>query len=293
MNSVISIDRLNKNYNGSRGITDVSFAIKRGEIVGFIGPNGAGKSTTIKILLNMIFKDSGEAKILGLDCELESKKIKEKVGYVPSEVRFYENVKVKDIIEYVVSFYENIDRERVEYICEKLEIDKTKRMKELSLGNKKKIAILQALIGSPEIIILDEPTNGLDPLVQKNLFEIILEENRKGKTIFLSSHNLTEVQSYCDKAIIIKEGKIIDIKDMSDLKGIKKKKITIVSDEVKEKDLREFSDKINVQENKLEFNYSGDINKLLLKLVNYKILDLNICEEELLDSFMHYYEGGE
>ena len=291
MSSVISVDKLNKNYNGSRGVKDVSFHIKKGEIVGFIGPNGAGKSTTIKILLNMIFKDSGEAKILGKDCEVNSKEIKERVGYVPSEVRFYESVKVKDIIAYAKSFYKNIDNERVDYICSKLEIDMNKKMKELSLGNKKKIAIVQALIASPELIILDEPTNGLDPLVQKNLFEIILEESKKGKTIFLSSHNLTEVQSYCDKAIIIKEGEIIDIKDMSSLKEMKKKKITVISDEIKSENLKEFSKNIKVTGNKFEFNYSDDMNKLLLKLTKYKIIDLSICEEELLDSFMHYYEG--
>lgn len=291
MSKIISVDGLNKNYGGSRGISDVAFAIKKGEIVGFIGPNGAGKSTTIKILLNMIFKDSGEAKIFGEDCELNSKSIKERVGYVPSEVRFYDNVKVKDIIEYAKSFYKNVDNERVDYICKVLEVDMNKKMKELSLGNKKKIAIVQALVASPELIILDEPTNGLDPLIQKNLFEIIIEEKKKGKTIFLSSHNLTEVQNYCDKAIIIKEGEIIDIKDMSNLKEMKKKKITIISDEIKEEDLTEFSKRVAVTENKFEFNYSGDINKLLLKLINYKIIDLSICEEELLDTFMHYYEG--
>ncbi|MGL5576053.1 MAG: ABC transporter ATP-binding protein [Sarcina sp.] len=291
MSKIISVDGLNKSYGSSRGIKDVSFAIKKGEIVGFIGPNGAGKSTTIKILLNMIFKDSGEAKIFGEDCELNTKSIKEKVGYVPSEVKFYDNVKVKDIIEYAKSFYKNVDNERINYICKVLEIDMNKKMKELSLGNKKKIAIVQALVASPELIILDEPTNGLDPLIQKNLFEIIMEEKKKGKTIFLSSHNLIEVQNYCDKAIIIKEGEIIDIKDMSNLKEMKKKKVTVVSDKIKEEDLKEFSERIVVTKNKFEFNYNGDINKLLLKLTSYKILDLSICEEELLDTFMHYYEG--
>ena len=291
MSNIISVKQLSKSYNGARGVKDVSFDIKKGEIVGFIGPNGAGKSTTIKILLNIIFKDSGEAKIFDLDCVESSNLIKEKVGYVPSEVKFYENVKVRDIISYAKSFYKNIDNERVDYICEKLELNMDKKMKELSLGNKKKIAIVQALVSSPDLIILDEPTNGLDPLIQKHLFEIILEEKSKGKTIFLSSHNLTEVQSYCDRAIIIKDGEIIDIKDMTDIKELRKKKVTIVSDEISLENLKEFSESISNEGNKFEFNYNADMNKLLAVLVKYKIIDLSICEEELLDTFMHYYEG--
>lgn len=293
MSKIISVKGLSKSYNGARGITKVDFTINKGEIVGFIGPNGAGKSTTIKILLNIIFKSSGKAKIFDLECENSSKEIKERVGYVPSEVKFYDNVKVKDIIAYAKSFYKNVDNERVDFICRKLELDMDKKMKELSLGNKKKIAIVQALVSSPDLIILDEPTNGLDPLIQKHLFEIILEERNKGKTIFLSSHNLTEVQNYCDRAIIIKDGEIIDVKDMTDIKELRKKKVTVISDELSVEILSEVVkvSEIETIENRFEFNYDGDMNKLVLVLSKYKIIDLSICEEELLDSFMQYYEG--
>lgn len=290
MSSAISVENLTKTYNSNRGINNITFEVKSGEIVGFIGPNGAGKSTTIKILLNMLFKDKGLAKVLNLDCEDDSKLIKEKIGYVPSEVNFYESVKVGDIINYSKSFYSNVDQERVDKICEILEVDKNKRMKELSLGNKKKVAIVQALVGKPKLIILDEPTNGLDPLIQKKLFDILLEEKKLGTTIFLSSHNLTEIQNYCDKVIIIREGEIVDIKDIKSLSMEKRKKVTIITNEINIDELKDFSNKIEIIDGGFRFIFNGDVNKLIVFLSSYKLKDFCICEEELLDTFMDYYE---
>ncbi|MGL4740095.1 MAG: ABC transporter ATP-binding protein [Sarcina sp.] len=290
MSSAISVENLTKTYNGNRGINNITFEVKSGEIVGFIGPNGAGKSTTIKILLNMLFKDKGLAKVLNLDCEEDSKLIKEKIGYVPSEVNFYESVKVGDIINYSKSFYSNVDQQRVDKICEILEVDKNKRMKELSLGNKKKVAIVQALVEKPKLIILDEPTNGLDPLIQKKLFDILLEEKKLGTTIFLSSHNLTEIQNYCDKVIIIREGEIVDIKDIKSLSMEKRKKVTIITNEINIDELKDFSNKIEIIDGGFRFIFNGDVNKLIVFLSSYKLKDFCICEEELLDTFMDYYE---
>ena len=206
----IETKNLTKSYGNSRGIVDVNLSVKEGEIFGFVGPNGAGKSTTIRTLLNFIFPSSGEGKIFGKDIVKESSEIKKILGYVPSEVKFYDEVKVKDIINYSAIFYSDCSREEIEYLCEKLEVEVEKKMGELSLGNKKKVAIVQALIHRPKILILDEPTNGLDPLMQKKLFQILLEENKKGTTVFLSSHNLVEVENFCHRVAVIKEGKIID-----------------------------------------------------------------------------------
>ena len=166
--NVIEIKNLTKNYGKNRGIQDVNISVKEGEIFGFIGPNGAGKSTTIKTLLNFTYPTSGEATILGMDTVKESEKIKAYIGYVPSEVRYYDDVKVKDIIKYAQSFYAKASKEEVERICNELELDMNKKMGELSLGNKKKVSIAQALIHSPKLLILDEPINGLDPLMQKS-----------------------------------------------------------------------------------------------------------------------------
>ncbi|MEG1778580.1 MAG: ABC transporter ATP-binding protein, partial [Oscillospiraceae bacterium] len=196
---VIETVNLTKSYGKNRGIKYINISVEESEIYGFIGPNGAGKSTTIKTLLNFVHPTSGSATIFGMDIVKDSNKIKENIGYVPSEVRYYDDVRVKDIIKYAKSFYKNISSEDVDNICNELELDMDKKMRELSLGNKKKVAIAQALIQKPKLLILDEPTNGLDPLMQKKLFNILIEEKKKGTTVFLSSHNLVEVQNLCDK----------------------------------------------------------------------------------------------
>lgn len=290
----IQVLSLSKNYNGKKAIENINFDVDKGEIVGFIGPNGAGKSTTIKAMLNFIYPTSGSCKIFGLDCEKESKRIKELVGYVPSEVRFYNDMKVRDILNYAESFYDNIDKNRVKDLCRRFEVEENKKMGELSLGNKKKVAIVQAFINSPKLIILDEPTNGLDPLVQNVLFEVLLEEKRKGATIFLSSHNLTEVQNYCNRAIIIKDGRIVGIKDMSRIKAFNKKKVTILTNENIERDIRILGgEKVKRIKNSVVFSYSGDINTLIRLLASYEIDDISIGEEELADTFINYYKGRE
>lgn len=290
----IEINSLTKEYGSKRGVNNISFEVLEGDIVGFIGPNGAGKSTTIKALLNFIFPTSGECEIFSLDCIKDSKKIKEFTGYVPSEVRFYDDMKVKDIIKYGESFYENVDKDRISNLCQKLDIEENKKMGELSLGNKKKVAIVQALINSPKLIILDEPTNGLDPLIQKKLFEILLEENKKGTTIFLSSHNLTEVQNYCHKAVIIKEGEIVDIQDINSLKEKKKKRIVIKGENIKKQDIENINGEILSEESgKFTFSYKGNINKLITNLSKFEIEDIEISEEDLMDTFLNYYKEGE
>ncbi|MEG1286752.1 MAG: ATP-binding cassette domain-containing protein [Clostridium sp.] len=290
----IEINSLTKEYGSKRGVNNISFEVLEGDIVGFIGPNGAGKSTTIKALLNFIFPTSGECEIFSLDCVKDSKKIKEFTGYVPSEVRFYDDMKVKDIIKYGESFYENVDKDRISNLCQKLDIEENKKMGELSLGNKKKVAIVQALINSPKLIILDEPTNGLDPLIQKKLFEILLEENKKGTTIFLSSHNLTEVQNYCHKAVIIKEGEIVDIQDINSLKEKKKKRIVIKGENIKKQDIENINGEILSEESgKFTFSYKGNINKLITNLSKFEIEDIEISEEDLMDTFLNYYKEGE
>ena len=182
---IIETSNLSKSYGKNRGIIDINLKIKEGEIFGFVGPNGAGKSTTIRTLLNFIFPTGGSGKILGMDIVKQSKDIKKQIGYVPSEVKFYDEIKVKDIIKYSCSFYDGINQEDVDKLYELLEVDVEKRMSELSLGNKKKVAIVQALIHKPRLLILDEPTNGLDPLIQKRLFELLKKANKEGTTVFL------------------------------------------------------------------------------------------------------------
>ena len=291
--NAIEIKNLTKVYGKNRGIQDINISVKEGEIYGFIGPNGAGKSTTIKTLLNFIYSTSGEALIFGMDSVKESEKIKEYIGYVPSEVRYYDDVKVKDIIKYAQSFYTKSNKEYVDRICNELELDMNKKMCELSLGNKKKVAIAQSLINNPKLLILDESTNGLDPLMQKKLFNILIEEKEKGNTVFLSSHNLVEVQNLCDRVCVIKEGKIVDIIEIEKSKTELKLKVTLSSSDITDDIVLNLSDKILDKNGKLyTFIYSKNIDSLVKELANYKIDELLIEKENLEDAFLNYYENN-
>jgi ABC-2 type transport system ATP-binding protein len=294
--NIIDIKNLTKTYGKNRGIDKVNLTINQGEIFGFIGPNGAGKSTTIKTLLNLIFPTSGEAKIFGLDCITDTVKIKENLGYVPSEVRYYDNMKVKELIEYAKSFRSNLDAEYVSELCKLFEVELEKNISELSLGNKKKVAIVQAIIHKPKLLILDEPTNGLDPLIQQKLFNTLLELKNEGTTIFLSSHNLTEVEEFCDRVAIIKEGRIVDVKNISDFAHKKVKRVTLKSSSPLKNELASIGgDSFEQTGETISFNYTGDINKLLIELSKYKLADLVIEDKKLSEAFMSYYgssEGG-
>ena len=291
---VIETNNLCKSYGKSRGIIDVNLKIKEGEIFGFVGPNGAGKSTTIRTLLNFIFPTSGSAKILGKDIVKESSEIKKYIGYVPSEVKFYDEVKVKDIIKYSASFYNNVSQEEVDKLYKILDVDINKKMSELSLGNKKKVAIVQALIHRPKLLILDEPTNGLDPLIQKKLFELLEEARENGTTVFLSSHNLVEVENLCDRVAVIKDGKIIDtivIEKLSKKLGLK---VVIKSNEINEYKIKEINGQvISKEKDEFIFHYNNGVDTVIKELSKYKIEKLLISEQTLEDTFMNYYERKE
>ncbi len=288
--SVIEIKNLTKSYGKNRGIENVNLSVNKGEIFGFIGPNGAGKSTTIKVLLNLIFPNSGDARIFDLDCVTEPIKIKKDIGYVPSEVKYYDNMQVKELINYAMSFRENIDKSYVDELCKTFGVELEKNISELSLGNKKKVAIVQALIHKPKLLILDEPTNGLDPLIQQKLFNTLLHLKQEGATIFLSSHNLTEVEEFCDRVAIIREGKIIDVRNISDFINKKIKKVTLIlGKNIQEELISIGAENLETTKNKISFNYSRDINTLLLLLSKYKLDDLIIEEKKLSEAFMSYY----
>ena len=283
---IIEIKNLCKNYGKARGVTKVDLEVYEGETFGFIGPNGAGKSTTIRTMLNFLFPTSGEIKIFGLDVITNSSVIKSEIGYVPAEVNYYDHMKVIDLLNFAASFHSDVDKIRIDYLCNKFELDKNRKINELSFGNKKKVSIIQALLHHPKLLILDEPTNGLDPLMQKKVFEILKEE--KDMTIFLSSHNLAEVEKHCDRVAIIKEGKIVDIKDVSKVnKGSIKKVVITTYKKIKLK-LNGISD-MSFANNELQFRYDGDINVLLEELSKYNISDIAILPLTLEDSFIEYY----
>ena len=206
MVNVIEIKNLTKSYGKNRGVIDVSLKVEKGDIFGFIGPNGAGKSTTIRSMLGFIKFEEGDIKILGMDSRKDHERILRDVGYMPSEAWFYPNMRVAEVIKYAAAVRGLDCTAEAEKLCQRLKLDTTKRIKELSLGNRKKVSIVCAMQHKPKLFIFDEPTSGLDPLIQKKFFELIEEYVGQGATCLLSTHVLSEVNKYCENAAIMREG---------------------------------------------------------------------------------------
>ncbi len=291
--NVISTDKLTKYYGENRGIIDVSLNVSEGEVYGFIGPNGAGKSTTIRALLSLIFPTSGSAKIFGKDCYEYAPEIKQEIGYLPSEVFYYDKMKVSDLLKYAASFYNRDCLKRTAELVDIMELDTSRKISELSFGNKKKVGIVQGLMHSPKLILLDEPTSGLDPLMQQKFFELVREENARGATIFFSSHILAEVQKLCTRVAIIKDGAIIKEDDINSLSEDKYKRVNIRASKSIENPFN-YEGVTNLtrneQGNTTSFMYKGDINLILKELSKIKVDDITINEPSLEEIFMHYYE---
>lgn len=293
---MIEIKGLTKYYGKSRGIIDLNLTIKKGEIFGFIGPNGAGKSTTIRLLLSFIYPSKGSALIDGLDCFKDSKRIKQRLGYVPSEVTYYDDMLVADLLLYSSRFYGKENTERMKDLSKRLGLDVNKKINDLSYGNKKKVAIVQALLHEPTVLILDEPTSGLDPLVQNTFFEILKEEKDKGTTVLFSSHILSEVQKVCDRIAILKDGRLRTVETIASLRKNKFRQVQIYYQ--KNVDVTNYETlpikNLSVTNNTISFLYTGDIQVLLEQLSKDNDID-NISMEEppLEDIFMHYYSKGD
>ncbi|MEI6266379.1 MAG: ABC transporter ATP-binding protein [bacterium] len=294
--NVIEIKKLTKYYGKSRGIVDLDLTIEEGEVFGFIGPNGAGKSTTIRTLLGLIHPTSGSATIFGKDIKEFGPEIREQVGYLPSEVFYYDGMKVIDLLKYSASFYkkdQKVIERRIGELAKLLDLDLKKKIDDLSYGNKKKVGIIQGLLHEPKLIILDEPTGGLDPLMQQKFFELLREENKRGATILFSSHILGEVQKMCSRVAIIKEGKIIKTEKISDLLENNTKRFKLETNKITDKKVLEgikgISD-LTVQGKEINFLFRGHINEVTKKLATIDLLNLEVTEPDLEEIFLHYYK---
>ncbi len=289
--SVIEVNHLTKYYGKARGIIDVSFHVEEGEIFGFIGPNGAGKSTTIRLLLSLIYPTSGSATIFGKDCIKYGPELRQKIGYLPSEVFYYERMKVIDLLKYSASFYKRDCTQRMYELAELMELELHRRIEDLSYGNRKKVGIVQGLLHQPTLLFLDEPTAGLDPLMQRKAFQLIREENQRGVTVFFSSHILSEVQRMCNRVAIIKEGRIVEIADIRTLQQNNYKKVRVVAEGLDPAcfDLPGVTN-LERHNDTLHFFYKGDINAVMHRLGEITVSDVTIEEPTLEEIFMHYYE---
>lgn len=287
MNAIQTND-LTKFYGSARGIEHLELTVEQGDFFGFIGPNGAGKSTTIRTLLGLISPTSGSAQVLGLDIRKDKTEILARVGYLPSEITFYPGMKVKDVLRLSAQLRGKNCKKEADALCHRLQLEQNRRVEDLSLGNRKKVGIVCALQHSPELLILDEATSGLDPLMQREFFEILQERNRAGATVFLSSHVLSEIQRNCTRAAIIRGGKIVTSGAVSTLADSGARRIQLrgrldLTGLTGIRDLTQTGDS-------LSFLYSGDLQVLLKALSQGQVQDLTIAEPDLEEIFMHYYE---
>ena len=287
---MLKIDKLTKYYGKIKGIENLSLELNKGEIFGFIGPNGAGKSTTIKCIMNLINKNSGDIYIDGKINSKDDLELKEIIGYLPSEISLYDDMTVKQILDYNAQFYKKDTSLKRKELVTKFQLDESKKVEQLSLGNLKKLGIVLALVHDPKLIILDEPTSGLDPIMQDVFYNILKEEREKGNTIFYSTHVLSEIKKICDRVGIIKDGNLIKVETLKEMKNnslviatIKSRKIANIKTELKFKILEETEEEIKIL-------YNDDINKLIKLLECYNLEKLLIEELSIEDMFIHYYK---
>lgn len=289
--NAIKTENLTKFYGKNRGILEVDLTVEEGDFFGFIGPNGAGKSTFIRTILGLIQKSDGSAEIFGKDIEKHKIENLRRIGYLPSESALYKDMRVRELLKFSANARKMDCSKEASLLCQRLELDQSKRIKELSLGNRKKVGIVCALQHKPDLYILDEPTSGLDPLMQKEFYDILKERNEEGATIFLSSHLLFEISRYCKHAAIIREGRLLLSDSVEKLGHTGAKKVTLkgVKDLGALKKIKDFT----VENDTVRFLYNGSPRNLLVELSTLSFEDFSVEDPELDEIFLHYYAKEE
>jgi len=282
---IIETENLTKYYGKIKGVEDLSFSIEKGEIFGFLGPNGAGKTTTIRTLLGFLKPTGGKGFIFGKDIEKEIEEIKEMTGYIPGELNLYGNLTAKDFLDYFGKLRKNFDEKKLKELLEIFEVPLDRKIKGYSRGMKQKLGIIQAFMHNPELVMMDEPTSGLDPLLQKKFYDFLREEKKEGKTMFISSHILAEVEKVCDRVGIIKDGNLIALEN---IEALKSKKGKVVKVKTKEK-IKIRGIKTKKENGWTTFVVTKNVDDIIKKLAAYTIEDIEIGELSLEEIFMHYY----
>ena len=296
MAAIIEVNGLTKSYGGKRGISNVSFEVEEGEVFGFLGPNGAGKTTTIRTLMALLHADSGNAKIAGLDCWNQSLEIKRLVGYMPGEPALDPNLTGGQILEYFAHLRGGVDRSYLEQLIDRFELDISRKFRQYSTGNKRKVVLIQAFMHRPRLLILDEPTSGLDPLNQQEFDRMVVEASQEGRTIFLSSHVLSEVEKTCTRVGIIRDGTLVRIGDVAEVKAIKRYEMTITfagavaAETFKALDGVESAESLNSGHG-VRLTMQGPADAVIKAAAKYQVVSLNSYEPSLEDIFLRYYEA--
>ena len=296
MTAMIEVERLTKSYGSKRGIADVSFRVEEGDVFGFLGPNGAGKTTTIRLLMALLKPNAGSARIAGLDCWEKSVEIKRLIGYMPGEPALDPNLTGGQILEYFAHLRGGVDRAYLKQLIERFELDTSRKFHQYSTGNRRKVVLIQAFMHRPRLLILDEPTSSLDPLNQQEFDRMVLEARNGGRTVFLSSHVLSEVEKTCTTVGIIREGRLVRIGDVAEVKAIKRYEVTITfANAVPAETFKTVDGVIEVETlnhgHGVRLTMQGPADSVIKAAAHYPVVSLTSYEPSLEDIFLRYYEG--
>src|SRR3990170_1722210 len=292
MTTIIETEKLTKSYGSHRGIVDVDLSVEQGEVFGFLGPNGAGKTTTIRTLLDLIRPTSGVARVFGIDSTADPVAIHRRIGYLPGEFALYDRLTGAQTLEYFANLRGGVDRTYQASLIERLDLDPGRRFKEYSKGNKQKVGLVVALQHRPELLVLDEPTAGLDPLVQQTFFEILREAVADGATVFLSSHILSEVEKSCDRVAIIREGRIVKLDTVEGLRDLAHHQVELrfagSAPASAFEALPGVSD-LHADDHVLRMRVAGAITPVVRAAAQYELLDFVSREPSLEETFLAQY----
>ncbi len=296
MTTLVETQGLTKRYGSSRGIEDVTFEINEGEVFGFLGPNGAGKTTTIRTLMGLLRPTAGSAHIGGLDCWEQSTDVKRLVGYLPGELSLDPNLTGGQILEYYGNLRGGVDQTYLKQLIARMGLDPTRKFRQYSSGNKRKIGIVQAFMHRPRLLILDEPTNGLDPLNQQEFDRMVNEVREEGRTVFLSSHILTEVEQTCTRVAIIREGRLVRVGGVTELKGLKRHEVTITFANAAPAEAFKSLEGVEQVDalpdgHTLRLAVSGGLDSVIKAAAQYQVVTMTSQEPSLEEIFLRYYEG--
>lgn len=293
---VLVLKDVTKSYGRSRGIENVSLSIAKGEVFGFLGPNGAGKSTTINTILDLLYADSGSISLFGLDSHKDSVQIRKRIGYLSGDMATDPTLTGKQYLEFASNLHAGVDSKKIAELVERLHCQTNRKIKSLSRGNRQKIGLVSALMHDPELLILDEPTSGLDPLIQAEFNKILSERKAEGKTTFMSSHVLSEVQAVCDRVGFIRDGRLLQVSSLEELMENAPRRVNVLyGANAPDTQLRTLSGISGLKKagNRREFVFRGKYNELLRVIAMKPIRDLQIVETPLDELFMEYYQSEE
>ncbi len=293
---VIHIEHLTKHYGKVVALNDLNLDVYRGEIFGYLGPNGAGKTTTIRILLDLIRPTAGRATIFGLDVHRDSVRLHQRLGNLPGELALWEHLTGWELVRYLGGLRGGVDERYVGELAERLDLDMTRKVKTYSSGMKRKLGLIQALMHRPDLLILDEPTNGLDPLVQQTFYKLMDEVRDEGRTVFMSSHNLPEVEHICDRVGILRQGHLKAVERIGDLKKVRFRWMTLRTDDHVDpaafEALEGVSD-VTTHNGTVRFKVSGELDPVIKTAARYHVVDMSYEEPSLEEIFLTYYGGEE